>query len=408
MFTTTADLLLPCTTTGSWPRPHWFDVSMWGRPLDTCMMDVRFREKFQDALATVISDQERAGIDLLTHGDLHCDDDMAGRSWHHYPLQRWAGFAGDYLQSEETRSPWLRYPPGTLLNEIYTGWRWPRVVDKVEHRPLDYPKIWRLAQAKTSKPVRFGTCCSQVMGLFLDLHTPKYKDQREVIWDMAVAMNNELLALRDSGCTSIQIEEPTLHFWANTYGRDHDNVKFMIECYNREVKGLEDVEIWIHTCWGNPNMQRVIENDSYRQSFQLYLEACRGDVWTLEMKDRGMREIELFAPLKGDLKKKICIGAVSHRKLQVETAEEVASSIRAAVKYISPEQLIVSSDCGFGRQGCNRDIAFFKTVAIAQGTNIVRRELGLAETVGRASIPSLQTDIVPKVAGGLSQVEHSS
>src|SRR6266496_3533618 len=115
-----ANTVLPCTITGSWPRPHWFDVSTWGRPLDTCMMDVRFREKFQDALATVISDQDRAGLDILTHGDLHCDDDMAGRSWHHYPLQRWAGFAGDYLQSEETRSPWLRYPPGTLLNEIYT------------------------------------------------------------------------------------------------------------------------------------------------------------------------------------------------------------------------------------------------------------------------------------------------
>ena len=140
MFTTTAKTVLPCTTTGSWPRPHWFDVSMWGRPLDTCMMDVRFREKFQDVLATVISDQDRAGIDILTHGDVHCDDDMAGRSWHHYPLQRWAGFAGDYLQSEETRSPWLRYPPGTLLNEIYTGWRWPHVVDKIEHRPLDYRK----------------------------------------------------------------------------------------------------------------------------------------------------------------------------------------------------------------------------------------------------------------------------
>lgn len=408
MFTTTADLVLPCTTTGSWPRPHWFDVSMWGRPLDTCMMDVRFREKFEDALATVISDQERSGIDFLTHGDLHCDDDMAGRSWHHYPLQRWAGFAGDHLQSEETRSPWLRYPPGTLLNEIYTGWRWPHVIDKIEHRPLDYPKIWRLAQAKTAKPVRFGTCCSQVMGLFLDLHTPKYKDQREVIWDMAVAMNTELLALRDAGCKSIQIEEPTLHFWANTYGRDHDNVKFMIECYNREVKGLDDVEIWIHTCWGNPNMQRVIENDSYKESFQLYLEACRGDVWTLEMKDRSMREIELFAPLKNDLKRKICIGAVSHRKLQVESAEEVAVSIRTALKYISPEQLIVSSDCGFGRQGCNRDIAFFKTIALAQGTNIVRRELGLPETTGRASMPELQTDIVPKAAGGHAQQPRSN
>jgi len=283
-----------------------------------------------------------------------------------------------------------------LLNEIYTGWRWPRVVDKIEHRPLDYAKIWRLAQAKASKPVRFGTCCSQVMGLFLDIHTKKYKDNREVIWDMAVAMNKELLALRDAGCTCIQIEEPTLHFWANTYGRDHDNVRFMIEAYNREVQGLDNVELWIHTCWGNPNMQRVIENDSYRESFQLYLEALRGDVWTVEMKDRNMREIELFAPLRGQLKKKICVGVVSHRALQVELADQVANSIRQALKHIAPEQLIVSSDCGFGRQGCNRDIAFFKTVAIAQGTNLVRKELGLPTTYVPAADAKLQTDIVPK------------
>jgi 5-methyltetrahydropteroyltriglutamate--homocysteine methyltransferase len=359
------------------------------------MMDVRFREKFQDALAVVLSDQERAGLDILTHGDLHCDDDMAGRSWHHYPIQRWAGFDGDYLQSEQTRSPWLRYPPGTLLNEIYTGWRWPRVVDKVEHRPLDYAKIWRMAQSKTSRPVKFGTCCSQVMGLFLDLHTPKYKDRQQVVWDMAVAMNKELLALRDAGCKCIQIEEPTLHFWSNTYGRNHENVKFMVDCYNREVQGLDDVEIWIHTCWGNPNMQRVIDNDSYRESFELYLDSCRGDVWTIETKDRNMREIELFAPFKGKLKKKISIGVVSHRTLQVERPEDVAETIRQALKHIVPEQLIVSSDCGFGRQGCNREIAFFKTAAIAQGTNIVRKELGLPETRIRAADPALQTDIVP-------------
>ena len=396
MFTVTANTILPCTITGSWPRPRWFDMSMWGRPIDTCMMDTRFREKFQDALAVVLSDQERAGLDILTHGDLHCDDDMAGRSWHHYPIQRWAGFDGDYLQSEATRSPWLRYPPGTLLNEIYTGWRWPRVVDKVEHRPLDYAKIWRLAQAKTSRPVKFGTCCSQVMGLFLDIHTNKYKDNREVVWDMAVAMNKELLALRDAGCKCIQIEEPTLHFWSNTYGRNHDNVKFMVEAYNREVQGLDDVEIWIHTCWGNPNMQRVIENDSYRESFELYLEACRGDVWTIETKDRNFREIELFAPLKGKLKKKISVGVVSHRTLQVEQPEAVADSIRQVLKHIAPEQLIISSDCGFGRQGCNRDIAFFKTTAIAQGTNIVRKELGLPVTSVRAADAKLQTDIVPK------------
>ena len=398
MYTATRDLVLPCTVTGSWPRPRWFDVSMWGRPLDTCMMDTRFREKYVDALTTVIGDEERAGLDILTHGDLHCDDDMAGRSWHHYPIQRWAGFEGDHLQSEETRSPWLRYPPGTLLNEIYTGWRWPRVTGKVEHRPLHYDKIWRLAQAKTRKPVKFGTCCSQVMGLFLDIHTDVYEENKEVLWDMAVAMNQELKALRDAGCTLIQIEEPTLHFWANTYGAKSDEVKFMVECYNREVEGLDDVEIWIHTCWGNPNMQRVIDNDSYRESFELYLNELRGDVWTVEMTDRNFAEIEMFGELKGKLPKKLCVGVSSHRSLQVDRPEDIAERIRTALEHVTPEQLIVSTDCGFGRQGCNREIAFFKAAAIAQGTNLVRAELGLETSYVPAADPALQTDIVPKTA----------
>jgi 5-methyltetrahydropteroyltriglutamate--homocysteine methyltransferase len=358
------------------------------------MMDVRFREKFQDAMAVVISDQERAGIDILTHGDLHCDEDFAGRSWHHYPLQRWGGFEGDHLQSWLTRSPWLKYPPGTLLNEIYTGWRWPRVVGPITYQPLDYPKIWRIAQSKTDRPIKFGTCCTQVMGLFLDIHTPHYKDKRQVLWDMAEAMNRELLALRDAGCKCIQIEEPCLHFMANTFGKDHSDVRFYLDCYNREVQGLDDVEIWIHTCWGNPNMQRVIDNDSYAASLDMYMSEARGDIWTIETKDRDMREIELLAPFMKNAGKKVCVGVVSHRRLQVEQPGEVAATIRQALKHIPAERLIISTDCGFGRQGCNREIAFFKTTSIAQGCNLVRGELGLPQYSIRAAVPHLQTDIV--------------
>jgi 5-methyltetrahydropteroyltriglutamate--homocysteine methyltransferase len=89
---------------------------------------------------------------------------------------------------------------------------------------------------------------------------------------------------------------------------------------------------------------------------------------------------------------------VSHRTLQADRADEVADAIRTALKHISPEQLIVSSDCGFGRQGCNREIAFYKATAIAQGCNIVRGELGFETRDVPVSNPILQTDIVPKGA----------
>ena len=380
MFTATANLTLPSTVTGSWPRPRWFDVSMWGTPLDTCMMDVRFREKFQDALAVVVSDQERAGLDLAHARRL--------------PLRRGHG--------RPRLAPLPAAALGRLRGRLPAAGGDARALAALPAGDAAQRDLHRLAlaarggqdrapaarlrrrsgaspRARRTKPVRFGTCCSQVMALFLDIHTPKYRDKREVIWDMAEAMNKELRALRDAGCRLMQIEEPTLHFMANTFGKDHEQVKFMVDAFNREVEGLDDVEIWIHTCWGNPNMQRVMEDTSYAASLELYLERCKGDVWTLEMKDRDQRDLELFEPLKHDLKKKICIGAVSHRTLQADRPEDVAGEIRKALRFIPPERLIVSSDCGFGRQGCNREIAFYKATAIAQGCNLVRRELGLPD-----------------------------
>ena len=116
------------------------------------------------------------------------------------------------------------------------------------------------------------------------------------------------------------------------------------------------------------------------------------------MTDRDFAEIELFSGMKGRLPKKIAVGVVSHRTLQCDRPEDVAARIRRALEHVAPEQLIVSSDCGFGRQGVNRDIAFFKTAAIAQGANLVRRELGLPETRVPAADARLQTDIVPKAA----------
>lgn len=254
-FTATADLTLPATVIGSWPRPSWFTESMWGRPLDTAMMDSRFREQFQDALAVVISEQQRAGLDIVTNGDYFLDADFAGRSWHHYPLQRWLGLEHDELQPADTRSPLLGAEQGTLLQEIYTSWRWPIVTGKIApnpRNPLEYAKLWRMAQARAVKPVKFGTVSGQVMALFLDSHTSEYAKEdggRQMIWDMATAINAELRELASSGCKVIQLEEPTIHFTSAYTPEDRDTLEFLVEALNHEISGLEDCEVWIHTCW---------------------------------------------------------------------------------------------------------------------------------------------------------------
>ena len=171
-------------------------------------------------------------------------------------LQRWKGFKHEKLQTEKTRSPLLSYPVGTMLDSIYTTWRWPRVTGKVEHdpkNPLEYAKIWRIAQqaaVAAGKPVKFGTCSAQVLAFFLDSHTPHYDldDKKQLVWDMAEAMNQELRQLAASGCKVIQVEEPTLHFMACYSPEKKDYLNFLVDAFNREIERLDSVKIWIHTC----------------------------------------------------------------------------------------------------------------------------------------------------------------
>jgi 5-methyltetrahydropteroyltriglutamate--homocysteine methyltransferase len=392
MLTATKDLLLPATVTGSWPRPRWFDTGMWGRPLSRAMLDLTYREQLQDALSAVLDDQERAGLDVLTNGDYFHDEDLAGHAWMHYPLERWRGFERHGV-APAARSP---HPPGALLHEVGGAWRWPRVVGKVEPDPdvpLEYAKIHRLTAQRTRKPVKFGTVAPQVLHKYLELATDVYDDdRRQLIWDLTMAMNEELRELQAAGCTVIQLEEPIVHHVLASPDPDPELVDFLVDVWNAGVEGLDDVEIWIHTCWGNPNMQRVVSTPSYADAVEIYLERMRGDVWTIETKDSGLAGVELFAPWKGKLPKKVAIGVVSHRTLQVESAEEVAADIRRALEFIDPESLVLSSDCGFGRQGCNRLIAYYKAAAIARGRNIVLGELGVDQRYIPGADPHLQTD----------------
>jgi 5-methyltetrahydropteroyltriglutamate--homocysteine methyltransferase len=233
--------------------------------------------------------------------------------------------------------------------------------------------------AASGKPVKLGTCSAQVLAFFLDSHTSHYDldDKKQLIWDMAEAMNQELRQLAASGCSVIQLEEPTLHFIACYYPEMTEFIDFLVDAFNREIEGLDDVEVWIHTCWGNPNMQKVFSDESYANSVEIYLERLKGDVWTIEATENDLKELPLFKPHADSLKKKIAVGVVSHRTLQADFPDVVADRIRRAAEVIPPDKLILSTDCGFGRQGFNRHLALYKAAAIPQARNIVLEELGL-------------------------------
>ena len=392
MLTATKDRILPTTVTGSWPRPSWYVHNLHGRAFSDAMTDVAYREQFVDAVTAVLADQERAGLDILTNGDYHLDADHAGRSWFIYPTERLTGLSQPAL---EATNPMWSYPVGTWLNEIVGGWKFPLVVGKVSGRlPLEFAKVWRVAQGRTERPVKFGTISADLAAAVLNLGTDVYDDdKRELMWDIAGILNQELRELAGAGCKVIQIEEPAIHSQA-AYGADADTIDFLVDLFNRHVEGLDDVEVWVHTCWGNPGAQHCFDpNISYENSIDVYLNRLNADVWTIESKDAGHRPLQLFEPYKGKLQKKVAVGFISHRTLQVETPESIAADIRTALEYIDPEHLVLSSDCGFGRQGVPRPVAYYKAAGLAQAANIVRGELGAEQTEPRAADPALQIDV---------------
>jgi 5-methyltetrahydropteroyltriglutamate--homocysteine methyltransferase len=206
-----------------------------------------------------------------------------------------------------------------------------------------------------------------------------------MVMDLAAALNEELKELADAGCPVIQVEEPPHHFAcaASTPATDKE-LEFYTEAFNREVKDVK-TEIWAHTCWGNPNQQSFYwERPSYERSLP-YLLALDADVLMLEGASNGGRDLSLLKNHKID--KKISIGVVDHTRTTVETPQRIADIIRRALEYVPAEKLIISSDCGFGREGMSRRIAFYKCVALVKGTNIVRRELGLPEAEILAADP---------------------
>jgi 5-methyltetrahydropteroyltriglutamate--homocysteine methyltransferase len=161
---------------------------------------------------------------------------------------------------------------------------------------------------------------------------------------------------------------------------------FLIEVFNATVKGLSaKTEVWCHTCWGNPSQQRLYhETPSYTKALDA-LNRLDCDVLTFETCSSAGRDLAIIG--KETVRKKIAIGAIDHHTLQVERPEEVAALVREAAKHIGAERLVLSSDCGMGREGMSRRHALYKMVALVQGTNIVKKELGLPEAPILAAEP---------------------
>jgi 5-methyltetrahydropteroyltriglutamate--homocysteine methyltransferase len=385
MLRATKDLMLPTTITGSLPRPSWYTEQLGHRSFMDAMVNNRFREQYVDAVSVYLHEQDIAGLDIVTDGDAHFDSDVGGQSWTNYPTRHMGGFDRGNPQPIRAGQGGLAFPPGHILHDYLESRVMSAIVGPVTRGDLQYAEMWKVAQRLTKRPVKFGTIGPELVAFAVpDSH---YKSIRERILAIADALNEELHALADAGCPAIQFEEPQIHLLAVRNIVDEViNPAFSVEVFNRTVKGLRaKTEVWCHTCWGNPSQQRMFkEVQSYKNALEM-LNKVDADVITFESASaHGMDLADFGKIITG---KKIAIGVIDHHGLQVERPEEIADHIRKALKHIPAERLVLSSDCGMGREGMSRRHAYYKIVAMVLGANMVRKELGLPQAEVLAADP---------------------
>ena len=312
MLTITRDMILPTTITGSYPRPIWFDRSLAGRSFKSALGDSLFREQYFDAVASIIAEQEAAGLDIVTDGDSRFDLTVGGKSWFFYPIERLGGLCGH----RDTSRGWMSrhgLRPGKILWEVQEAYQPGVVHEKLTRGPLEYAALWQVAQRTTDRPVKFGAICAPALASML--WNEFYSDDKAMILDLCDIMNAELRDMVAAGCPLVQVEEPPHHMRAQQPDCRDADLEFLTEAFNRQLTGV-NAEIWVHTCWGNPNQQRVHWRvPSYERALP-HLLRLNCDVLTIECASSDGQDLHLFKHIKTD--KKIAIGVVNHCNTVVE------------------------------------------------------------------------------------------
>jgi 5-methyltetrahydropteroyltriglutamate--homocysteine methyltransferase len=384
MFKASAGKTLPTSIIGSLPRPSWYTAVLGAKSFLEAMLHARYREQYEDAVSVHLRAQETAGLDICTDGDAHYDEEVGGMSWQSYPLTHMAGF-NTAAEPAIYNVGAVGFARGHILHDYLEARVFPKIVGPVGPGNLQYAAMWKVAQRLTTKPVKFGTILPELLAATaVDGY---YKDPVERTMALSEALNKELNDLAGAGCPVIQMEEPQIHMVpirGKAFGKL--DVQDLVGVFNNTVKGLRaKTEVWCHTCWGNPSQQRMFKEI---QSYQPTLEALNqvdADALTFETCSSGTGDLKAIGEVITD--KKIVIGVIDHHTLQVERPDEIAALIRQALKHVPADRLIISSDCGMGREGMGRRHASYKMVSMVLGTNVVRKELGVPEAPCLAADP---------------------
>ncbi len=335
--------LLTTTVVGSHATPSWLWTA-WDEIEKGNYGATDVNETLNDAVNIAIWDQEKAGVDIITDGEMR---------------RRF------FVQSFPKRFTGLEPVPPSRQTGRY-GYDSPLRYRPVERitvpQGLGIIEEFKYLKANTTKPIK-ATCPGPLsMGIHIQLRDGKvYKDRMDLSWDLCKVINAELKALVEEGAQFIQVDEPS-------YAIIPGDIKDWVALFNATVEGVK-AKIALHICFGNlagrPRGKRM-----YRWMFPDLLDA-RADQLVLEFANREMKEIELWQEF-GEAKE-LGAGLVDVKSFYTETPADVAERIRLALKYVPPEKLYINPDCGFFE--LPRWLSFLKLKNMVEGTRIVRREL---------------------------------
>ena len=340
--TLTLPMKLPTSVVGSHGLPGWVwlarEAMEQGR-----LGAIDVRELMEDATQAALLDQERAGVDVVTTGEM-------GR------VRFIIGFY-DRIHGIKTLPPPRRL--GQPLWDTNTPFE---VVEKLTApQGLGIVTEFKLARTLTQKPIK-----ATVPGPYTLLVPLKlgggYRDKDTLLADLVGIVNAECRALVAAGAQFIQIDEPHHGMYA---GSVHDVTRGI----NRAAEDV-DAKIAVHVCFGNLYGRPFSAVRDYRNVFPSLAELKASQI-VLEFANRGMEDADRWKDFPKD--KELGAGVIDVKAFKAETPADVAERIRGFLHHIPAERLWLNPDCGFWETP--RWVVKQKLAALCEGTAIVRREL---------------------------------
>jgi 5-methyltetrahydropteroyltriglutamate--homocysteine methyltransferase len=339
--------LLPTTLVGSYPQPDWLidrgkllkQMPPRVRARELWRIDPQFLEQAQDdATLIAIRDQERAGLDIVTDGEMRRES---------YSNRFATALDGVDIDN-----------PGTTVGRSGNVTQVPRVVGPIRRRHAVEARDVSFLRASTDRMIKMTvpgpfTMAQQAQDEF-------YRDERALALDYAAAVNAEIKDLFAAGADIVQVDEPWMQ------ARPEKARSYGVEALNRALDGIS-ANTAVHLCFGYAAMVRE-KPSGY--SFLPELERSAARQVSIETAQPNLD----CAVLRELPSKTIMLGVIDLANETPETPEIVAARIRRALPYVPAERLVIAPDCGM--KYLSRASAFAKMQAMVAGAAIVRKELG--------------------------------